>query len=121
MKVQNNQSDKQSSPTQIKTYMTNIRLNYGFHFLKSMNLTQGIWMIYLVSKGLSLFEVGLIEGIFHVTSFLMETPTGAIADIFGRKTSRLVGVVFSILGGILMIISTSFAGFAISFIVTALS
>jgi len=78
-------------------------------------------MIYLVSKGLSLFEVGLLEGIFHVTSFLMETPTGAVADIFGRKVSRLVGVVFSIIGGLLMIISHSFAGFAISFIITALS
>ncbi|MBT3319412.1 MAG: MFS transporter [Clostridia bacterium] len=102
-------------------YYKNIYVNYLFTFTKSLNVTQGIWMLYLASKGLSLFEIGLLEGIFHATSLLMETPTGAIADIFGRKTSRLIGVVLAVLASVLMITSNSFLGFAISFVVTALS
>jgi MFS family permease len=102
-------------------YYKNIIVNYVFTFFKSVDVTNGIWMLYLASKGLSLFEIGLLEGIFHVTSFVMETPTGAVADIFGRKASRLVGMALSIGSRVLMIASNSFALFALSFIITALS
>lgn len=103
------------------TYYKNIVVNYVFTFFKSIDVTNGIWMLYLASKGLSLFEIGLLEGIFHLTSFVMETPTGAIADIFGRKMSRLVGMALSIASRVLMIVSGSFAMFALSFVITALS
>lgn len=102
-------------------YLRNIKVNYAFTFIKNVDLTNGIWMLYLASKGLSLFEIGLLEGIFHVTSMLMETPTGALADIFGRKASRLLGVVLALGSRVLMIFSGSFAMFAIAFAVTALS
>ncbi|MGE5495591.1 MAG: MFS transporter [Burkholderiales bacterium] len=102
-------------------YYKNIAVNYVFTFFKSIDVTNGIWMLYLASKGLSLFEIGLLEGIFHVTSLVMETPTGAVADIFGRKMSRLVGMALSVGSRVLMIFSGSFAMFALSFVITALS
>jgi len=102
-------------------YYNNIYVNYLFTFTKNLNVTQGIWMLYLASKGMSLFQIGLLEGIFHVTSLLMETPTGAIADIFGRKTSRLIGVVLAIAASAVMVLADSFALFALSFVITALS
>ncbi len=102
-------------------YYKNIIVNYVFTFVKNIDMTNGIWMLYLASKGLSLFEIGLLEGIFHVTSLLMETPTGAVADLFGRKASRLVGVALAIISRVIMIFSGSFAMFAIAFVITALS
>ncbi len=102
-------------------YYKNIAVNYVFTVFKSIDVTNGIWMLYLASKGLSLFEIGLLEGIFHVTSLVMETPTGAVADIFGRKMSRLLGIALSVGSKVLMIFSSSFAMFALSFIITALS
>ncbi len=102
-------------------YYKNISVNYVFMFVKNIDLTNGIWMLYLASKGLSLFEIGLLEGIFHVTSMLMETPTGAIADLFGRKASRLTGVALAIISRVIMIFSGSFAMFAAAFVITALS
>lgn len=102
-------------------YYKNIFVNYVFTFIKNIDVTNGIWMLYLASKGLSLFEIGIVEGIFHVTSLVMETPTGAIADIFGRKASRLIGMALSIGSKVLMILSNSFAMFALSFVITALS
>lgn len=102
-------------------YYKNIYINYAFTFLKNLNLTQGIWMLYLASKGLSLFEIGTLEGVFHVTSLIMETPTGAVADIFGRKASRLVGVILAVISSILMIISDCYLMFALSFVIMALS
>ena len=102
-------------------YYKNILVNYIFTFTRNLNVTHGIWMLYLASKGLSLFEIGLLEGVFHVTSLLMETPTGAVADIFGRKASRITGIFLSIASSVLMIFSGSFWWFALSFVIMALS
>lgn len=99
----------------------NISKNYVFTFLREFNLTHGIWMIYLASRGLSLTELGLVEAIFHITSFLMEIPTGAVADIWGRKASRICGRIGQLISACILIYSNSFWGFAIGFIVTALS
>jgi len=99
----------------------NIYKNYLFTFLKDFDLTHGIWMIYLASKGLSLTELGLVEAIFHITSFVMEIPTGAVADIWGRKTSRICGRIAQLIAAFILIYSNSFFGFALGFVVTALS
>lgn len=84
-------------------------------------LSRGIWMLYLAFKGLSLFQIGLMETIFHVTSFLMEVPTGAIADLYGRKTSRILGRVADVISTALILLSRDFTGIAIGFVFSALS
>ena len=104
----------------MSTYMKNIKINYLF-LIKNINITQGIWMLYLASKGISLFAIGTLEAIFHFTSFIMETPTGAIADLFGRKTSRLVGLIFAIVSSLIIVSSNSYFWFAVGFAVSALS
>jgi len=101
-------------------YRRNISINYGFTFLQSFNLTHGFWMIYLASKGMSLVQLGILEGIFHITSFLMETPTGAVADIFGRKTSRILGRFFIIAFILLTLYGETFFHFQISFVLCAI-
>lgn len=99
----------------------NVWKNYLFVFLMSFDLTQGTWMIYLGMKGMTLLQLGLLEGIFHVTSFLMEVPTGAIADIWGRKASRSLGRVLSVAYTAMLIFSDSFYMFALSFVICAIS
>lgn len=98
----------------------NIKLNYIYIFLSSLDLTRGLWMIYLATKGMSLLQLGMLEGIFHVGSFLMEVPTGAVADIFGRKVSRILGRAASFFSILLLIYSNSFIMFAVSFVIIAL-
>ncbi|EQB89509.1 MFS family permease [Clostridium punense] len=99
----------------------NVYKNYVYTLLQNIDLTRGIWMIYLASKGMSLTQLGLLETIFHITSFTMEVPTGAVADIFGRKTSRIVGRIMSLISVIILLLANSFLWFSISFIFTALS
>ncbi|MCK5737125.1 MAG: MFS transporter, partial [Spirochaetaceae bacterium] len=69
----------------------NIGINYLFLGLSYVDLTRGLWMIWLTLRGFSLTQLGIMEGIFHLTSFLMEVPTGIVADLFGRKMSRILG------------------------------
>jgi len=106
--------------TQLKL-KNNIINNYIFIFISSLNLTHGLWMIYLATKGMTLAQLGILEGIFHITSFLMEVPTGLVADIFGRKTSRVIGRILALISIAILILANSFLFFAISFIFTALS
>jgi MFS family permease len=98
-------------------YQQNIFVNYFFTLFCNLDLTRGLWMIYLASRGFTLLQLGVLEGLFHVTSFLMEVPTGAVADLWGRKISRLLGRVFFLASLALMFFSQEFflqiLGFAV--------
>lgn len=109
----------------MKTYNNklekNLKVNYIFTFFRDFNITSAIWVLYLSFKGFSLVEIGLLESIFHITSFLGEMPTGVVADIYGRKISVVIGRIMAITSTILIINSNTFMGFALSFILSALS
>lgn len=47
-------------------------------------------VLYFNGIGLSLFQIGLLMGVANLTSLLFEIPTGAIADVYGRKFSVLL-------------------------------
>ncbi len=98
----------------------NIPKNYLYVFLSNTSLSEAIWMLYLAYRGLTLLQIGLVESVFHVTSLLMEVPTGIIADRFGRRTSRLLSRVMAMIGTLLMIASRSFWGFVVAFVFVAL-
>ncbi len=106
--------------TAMSFYKRNIKVNYMFMFFNSLNITHGFWMIFLASKGVSLVQLGILEGLFHFVSFFMETPTGAIADIFGRKTSRILGRVLYTGYILLMLFGTSYHHFVLAFIFCAI-
>ena len=98
----------------------NIYKNYIFLGLTTLDLTRGLWMIYLFTRGFSLVELGILEGVFHLTTFIMEIPTGIVADLWGRRFSRLLGrIVFLVSLGI-MFWSRRFTLQLIGFIITAI-
>lgn len=99
----------------------NVSISYIYSFLLELNITSAIWVLYLAYKGMSLTQIGIIESIFHITSLLFELPTGAIADIYGKKFAVITGRIVSIASCILMITSNSFFGFSIAFILSAAS
>jgi MFS family permease len=99
----------------------NISVSYVYNFLLQINITSAIWVLYLAFKGMSLIEIGLLESIYHITGLLFELPTGAIADVYGKKFSVVLGRIISVVSCILMITSSSFFGFAIAFILSSAS
>ncbi|MDO8507262.1 MAG: MFS transporter [bacterium] len=48
------------------------------------------YVMFLISKGLNLFEVNLVNCVFFTTLFICEIPTGVVADVFGRKVSFII-------------------------------
>ncbi|HAX72368.1 MAG TPA: MFS transporter [Firmicutes bacterium] len=98
----------------------NIKVEYVYKFLTSFDITAGIWVLYLGFKGLSLIEIGLLESIFHLTSLICEIPTGALADLLGRKKTIVMGRVCLLLSCIIMLFADQFWFFALAFIIQAL-
>jgi len=55
-----------------------------------MSVISAIYVTFLIHNGLNLLQVNLVNAIFFATLFICEIPTGAFADIFGRKTSFVI-------------------------------
>lgn len=75
------------------------------------------WVALLALRGFSMLEIGILESIFHVVSCIFEIPSGAFADVFGRKRTLTLSKLTSILSSFLMILSANFwtAAIAIGF------
>ena len=99
----------------------NVRADYVYCFLHNFDISSAIWVLYMVFKGLPLYQVGIAEGVFHVSSFLFEVPSGALADLFGRKRVIIVGRILSAVSAAMMFFSSNVFSFSIAFIVSALS
>ena len=76
-------------------------------------------MIYLSKMGFSLIELGLLESIFHISSMLFEVPSGALADLLGRKYCRLAGRIMYFISLVIMFVADSFLMQAVGFSICA--
>lgn len=65
---------------------------YTLSGLRRFQLTNALWILYLLHVGWSLWQVGLAEAGFHLVSLLSDLPTGAFADRYGRRLSMAVGL-----------------------------
>lgn len=72
--------------------------------LGNLSLT-GAWVALLAARGYSLWEIGLGETVFHITSLIFEIPSGVLADVFGRKKMLIVSSIMKLIGNIIMICS----------------
>jgi len=72
------------------------------------------YVVFLLSRGLNLFEVNLVNFVFVAVLFICEVPTGVIADIFGRKLSFVISCFLSSLGTIIYAFSNSLGSFILA-------
>lgn len=98
----------------------NIKLDYLSTFITNLNMQSSIWVLYLAYRGLSLAQIGLVEGIYHATSILCEIPSGAVADLLGRKKSMVLSRICVMLSCLIMLFARDFWLFALSFAVQSL-
>lgn len=66
---------------------------------------------FLSSKGLNLFEVNLVNFVFFSTLFICEIPTGAFADVFGRKRSYIIACMLFAVSMVTYAMSETIFGF----------
>ncbi len=76
----------------------NIWKFYILSFVSSLWFSSAIFILYYQSFGLSYFQIGFIEMAIALFALLLEVPSGAFADLIGRKWTVLLGMVGLSLG-----------------------
>lgn len=76
----------------------------------------GIWVLYYLKFG-DLAGIGLIESTMILTNVIAEIPTGAIADLLGRRKTLIIASLLQAVGQIALGVSPSF-GFVVLSVVT---
>lgn len=88
-------------------------------FTLSVNTIQATNILFMLSKGLDLLQVNLVNIFYMGSVFLLETPTGALSDMFGRKRSFLAACFFMSFSLSIYYFSSSFLWFGLAEMVAA--
>ena len=85
-------------------------LMYLYEAALAFRMVDAVWVIFLLERGFSLAQVGIAEGVYHITSLIFEVPSGMAADLFGRKRTLLLSGTVGICSAISMTLE-GWAGF----------
>ena len=85
----------------------NIQLSYILAFSKTTWFWLGIWIFYYL-RFTNYAGIGIIETVLIVTMTLAEIPTGAIADLFGKKKTLILAFLLETIGAFMMASAPNF-------------
>lgn len=83
----------------------------------AVNFLMGTYMVYLMAKGMNLFDCHLINFAMWVALLVFEIPTGLIADVFGRKVSVILSNLIKGVSFLIYASANSFWGFILGEVV----
>jgi MFS family permease len=81
---------------------------YGF--LKNQQYFEPFLVLALLDKGLSFFQIGILVGIREAAVNLLEIPSGAVADHFGRRGAMILSFTGFVIGFVLLGAATTMPG-----------
>jgi MFS family permease len=78
------------------------------------------YALFLLDRGLDLLELNLVLAVYLITVCALEVPTGAIADVWGRKASFVLSCLVRALAFGLYYVSDAFAEFLFAEVIDAI-
>ncbi len=94
---------------------------YAFELTRNAHLAGPVWVLFLLSRGVSYTGVGLLDVAFSLTVVLSEVPTGYVGDRIGRRRALLLGTAGSAAGSLLFAAGSSLPTFAVAYVTLALA
>jgi MFS family permease len=95
--------------------MNNLTKLYMFKFLTSMFFVSGVLVPFFLEWGkISYLQIMLIQSWFVIWVTVLEIPTGAIADRYGRKFSIALGAFINSIAAVIYCISPNFYLFLVA-------
>ncbi|WP_299296899.1 MFS transporter [uncultured Tateyamaria sp.] len=82
----------------------------------AMGLTVAVVALALTDRGMDLFQISVLFGIYALTTMTLELPFGGLADSIGRKPVFLAAVVASLISIALFLATRDFYVLALSFV-----
>ncbi|MXZ89699.1 MAG: MFS transporter [Dehalococcoidia bacterium] len=108
------------SADEARALQANVWKFYLFRFFVDFQLWLPIWAVYLTDeRGLALWQIGVFDGPFWILLIVLEVPTGAIADRWGRKVSLSYGALVNTIAVIVFGLASNFGVLLASYLVWA--
>lgn len=76
-------------------FQSNIWKFYVYQFFSGFFLIESIGVLFYLLAGISYFQLSTIEALAVIVVLLLEIPSGAFADLIGRKYSVFIGLFLS--------------------------
>ena len=103
-----------------RSLQANVWKFYLFRFFVDFQLWLPIWAVYLTDeRGLALWQIGVFDGPFWILLIVLEVPTGAIADRWGRKVSLSYGALVNTIAVLVFGLASNFGVLLASYLVWA--
>ncbi|WP_430972234.1 MFS transporter [Sunxiuqinia rutila] len=99
---------------------SNIVKLYLIKFSKWFNLVMPVIVLFYQDNGLSMQEIFWLKSIYSIAIVVMEIPSGYLADVWGRKSTLLLGAILGATGFAMYSFSFGFWAFAAAEIVLGL-
>ncbi len=87
---------------------------YGF--LKNLRFFEAFLILFLVEKGLSYTQIGILYAVRQILINVFEIPSGIVADTYGRKNALVGSFVIYILSFLGFYLSNNFWFFLVAFV-----
>jgi len=91
-----------------------------FLFWLAIAITLPLMVLILQSRGVDLFQIGLLMGAYSATIVLLEVPTGGLADAVGRKRVAMLAYSIIMVSGFVLLFSFSFPAFLMAFVLSGI-
>ena len=92
---------------------------YGF--LKNLRFFDAFFILFLVEKGITFTQIGMLYAVREVVTNLFELPSGILADSFGRKRALSASFILYISSFTLFYLFQNFWFFLIAFMLFGLA
>lgn len=93
---------------------------YVYMATTSIGFSLPVWVVLLLTRGVSYTQIAVLNAIFSAVIILGETPTGYVADRIGRRKSLIASAVLISVGVTGFAFAHSFLTFAAVYVVWAL-
>jgi MFS family permease len=80
-----------------------------YQLFNGIIFTGPIWAVYLLSRGFTLTQFGVVEACLHVGMLAAQVPTGALADALGRRRLLVAAGFFTAAGELGYVYAPGFA------------
>ncbi len=88
----------------------------AYGFLKNLRFFDAFFILFLLEKGLSYTEIGILYAAREIIINIVEVPSGFIADKYGRKNALIGSFLFYILSFSIFYVSNNFWPFLLAFL-----
>lgn len=105
-----------------RLFRSNIWKSYLYRFFRNFHFFSGVLIpFFTIWGGITFTQVMILQAIFTFSVFLLEIPTGVVADRFGRKSSLILAGLMGGIGFLVYATYPSFWIFALSEFILAIS